>query len=305
MIHTLDLGFIGVAGSVAAFLVETPGGELVLVETGPHSTFEQLKRAVAATGHAITDIRHVLITHMHLDHAGAAWALAQHGAKIYVHPVGLRHMGNPERLMASAQRIYGNDMDRLWGQMQPIPEEQLVPALHEQIFRIGSRTFVAFHTPGHAIHHVAWMLGEDVLFTGDVGGVRLGTGPVQPPCPPPDIDLREWRRSIKLLRKLPAERLFLTHFGEVPDKAKHLDQLSAILVDWSEWVALEMRDGQIIEDMITGFQRYVEAQLRAAGADQAMLEQYDAANPAYMNVSGLIRYWNMEHERHLPGHSDV
>ncbi|MCB1095958.1 MAG: MBL fold metallo-hydrolase [Verrucomicrobiae bacterium] len=305
MIHTLDLGFIGIPGSVAAFLVELPDGQLALVETGPHSTFERLNTAVAATGHALTDIQHVLITHIHLDHAGAAWALAQHGAKIYVHPAGLKHLTSPERLMASAQRIYGNDMDRLWGQMHPIAEGQLVPALHEQIFRIGGRAFAAFHTPGHASHHVAWMLGEDALFTGDVAGVRIGSGPVQPPCPPPDIDLREWRRSIKLLRKLPAERLFLTHFGEVADKGKHLDELAAMLIDWSEWVALEMRDGQIIEDMVIGFQRYVEAQLRAAGAGTALLAQYDAANPAYMNVTGLVRYWNKEQERQMPGHSDV
>ncbi|MGK0184308.1 MAG: glyoxylase-like metal-dependent hydrolase (beta-lactamase superfamily II) [Verrucomicrobiales bacterium] len=305
MIHTIDLEFTGVAGSVAAFLVETPEGELVLVETGPHSTLANLKAGVAATGHAFTDIQHVLVTHIHLDHAGAAWALAEHGAKIYVHPFGLKHLGNPERLMASAGRIYGNDMDRLWGRMQPIPEEQLVPALHEQLFRIGGRSFSSFHTPGHACHHIAWMLGEEILFTGDVAGVRVSSGPVQPPCPPPDIDLREWRQSIKLLRKLPAQRLFLTHFGEMPDKEAHLDELYERLVDWSEWVALEMRDGQIIEDMIPAFQRYVESQLREADAGTSLLAQYDAANPAFMSVSGLVRYWQKEHERQLPGRSDV
>lgn len=207
--------------------------------------------------------------------------------------------------MASAGRIYGDDMERLWGQMHPIAEAQLVPAVHEQLFRIGGRTFSAFHTPGHACHHIAWMLGEEVLFTGDIAGVRVGSGPVQPPCPPPDIDLREWRQSIKLLRTLPAQRLILTHFGEVPDKAAHLDELAARLVEWSEWVALEMRDGQIVEDMIPAFQRFVEAQLREAGADDALLDQYDAANPAHMSVSGLVRYWRKEHERQQPGYSDV
>ena len=97
----------------------------------------------------------------------------------------------------------------------------------------------------------------------------------------------------------------LTHFGEVPDKAVHLDELAERLVKWSEWVALEMRDGQIIEDMIPEFQRFVEAQLKERGADDALLEKYDAANPAFMSVSGLVRYWKKEHERQLPGHSDV
>lgn len=303
MIHTLDLGFLGVERAVAAFLVETPDGSPVLVETGPHSTLENLKEGVERTGHAFTDIRHVLVTHIHLDHAGAAWALAGHGARVYVHPCGVKHLGNPERLMASAARIYGEDMDRLWGQMRPIPDEQLVPALHEQLFRIGGRAFSAFHTPGHASHHVAWMLGEEAVFTGDVAGVRIGAGPVQAPCPPPDIDLRDWRRSIRLLRKLPASRLFLTHFGEVTDKSAHLDALAESLQEWSEWVALEMRDGQIVEDMVPAFQKFVEGQLRAAGADDTMLLQYDAANPAHMSVTGLVRYWKKQHEQEGHGRS--
>lgn len=295
MIHTIDLRFQGLERAVAAFLVETQEGP-VLVETGPHSTIHQLKSSIAETGHAFTDIRHVLLTHIHLDHAGAAWTLAAHGATIYVHPFGAKHLANPERLIASAKLIYEADMDRLWGQMQPIPDAQIVPVLHEQLFSIGGREFVSFHTPGHARHHISWQLGQDVLFTGDVAGVRIDSGPVQAPCPPPDIDLKDWHKSIDLLRQHPAQQMFLTHFGEVEDKNRHLDELSAALVDWSEWIHLAMRDGQLANDMVLEFQRYAEAQLRAVGAGDEVLKRYDAANPIDMSVTGLVRYWTKQAE---------
>ena len=290
MVHTIDLRFLNKEHTVAAFLIETNDGP-VLVETGPQSTVDELKAGVASTGHAFTDIQHVLLTHIHLDHAGAAWTLAEHGASIYVHPFGAKHLAAPEKLIASATMIYGAEMERLWGTMKPIPEAQLVPALHEQLFRIGGREFAAFHTPGHARHHIAWQFGQDVLFPGDAAGVCIDGGPVQPPCPPPDIDLRLWRQSIKLLRKLPARRLFLTHFGEVSDKAAHLDEMSASLTEWSEWIQLEMRDGQIVQDMMPAFQRHVESELRATGAADELIARYDAANPTDMSVTGLVRYW--------------
>jgi len=271
-------------------LVETDEGP-VLVETGPHSTIDQLKAGVAETGHAITEIRHVLLTHIHLDHAGAAWTLAEHGAKIYAHPFGAKHLVSPDRLIASATLIYGAEMDRLWGKMEPIPEAQVVPVLHEQLFRIGGRDFAGFHTPGHARHHIAWQLGQDSVFTGDVAGIKVGDGPVQPPCPPPDVDLQDWRKSVQLLRRLTARQMFLTHFGEVGNKEAHLDELMATLADWSEWIRLEMRDGQIVQDMMPAFQRYVERQIRERGGDDAMVARYDAANPVDMSVTGLVRYW--------------
>ena len=169
---------------------------------------------------------------IHFDHAGAAWSFAEQGAKIYVHPKGLPHLAQPEKLYNSARMIYGDDMDRLWGEMRPIPESQLyAPENGEIIEAIGLR-FTAWYTPGHAVHHIAWEVSsstepqERVLFTGDVAGVRMGGGPVMPPCPPPDIQVEDWLASIQLMRDLPSERFFLTHFGEIGDKNSHLDAVS-------------------------------------------------------------------------------
>src|SRR5262249_13735426 len=152
------------------------------------------------------------LTHIHLDHAGAAWAMAEMGANIYVHPRGYAHLADPSKLMASAKRLYQDQMDALWGTMKPIPAQQLVQVENGQKFTAGELEMVGWHTPGHAYHHIAWQCGK-LVFTGDVGGVSIEGGPVQPPCPPPDIDPPAWKKSIELLRELQPERLYLSHFG--------------------------------------------------------------------------------------------
>lgn len=177
----LDLHFQA-EGTVGAFLVRTSEGP-ALVETGPESLYGHLKAAVQAQGYAMEDIRHVFATHIHLDHAGAAWRLARHGAKIYVHPKGAPHLQDPGKLLSSAQRIYGDNMDRLWGRLEPIAGDQIVALENGQKVRLGDTVIEAIHTPGHAIHHITYRL-DDGLFTGDVGGIRIGHGPTIPPFPP-------------------------------------------------------------------------------------------------------------------------
>src|SRR5512140_3098405 len=146
-VSLLDLHF-HVEGTVGAFLVRTPEGP-VLVETGPESLYGNLRTAVEAQGHALEDIRHVFVTHIHLDHAGAAWRLARHGAKVYVHPKGAAHLVDPGKLLASAQRIYQDDMDRLWGGLEPIPADQVVAVEDGQAIDLGGLKLHALHTPGH------------------------------------------------------------------------------------------------------------------------------------------------------------
>lgn len=292
-IHTLDLEFLGLEHAIAVFVVEGPQG-LVLVECGPHATLPHLDAALAQKGLPMKDIRQVFLSHIHFDHAGAAWAWAERGADIYVHPKGLPHLAAPERLYNSARQIYGEDMDRLWGAMHPIAAERLHAPEHGQTIAAAGLYFTAHYTPGHAVHHIAWQLGEgadSVVFTGDVAGVRIETGPVQPPCPPPDIDVEAWRQSIQLLRDLPSQRLFLTHYGVVEDKNSHLDTLEAELLSWAEWMKPFAQMPEQPAGLVDDFKAFVAGRLEAGNADESIRRRYEAANPAFMSVAGLLRYW--------------
>lgn len=294
-IHTLDLGFKRLKHTIAAFVIEGPGG-LALVETGPYSTFPQLEDAIEAKGWSLSDFRHVFLSHIHFDHAGAAWALARSGARIYVHPRGLPHLASPEKLYNSARMIYGDEMDSLWGRMEPIPEDQLYAPEHGERINVAGIQFWAWHTPGHAVHHVAWEArpeeGEAVLFTGDVAGIKIDAYPVAPPCPPPDINIEDWQASLQLLRELPVNTLYLTHFGKITNKHAHLNALESRLLAWAGWMKPYAAAQTPAPEIIPAFEAFVREELTAGGVDAPALAQYEAANPAFMSVAGLMRYWS-------------
>ncbi|MBK8966020.1 MAG: MBL fold metallo-hydrolase [Lewinellaceae bacterium] len=297
-IHTLDLGFKNLDHTIAAFVLEGPSG-LVLVETGPYSTFPNLEKALEAKGWSPASISHVFVSHIHFDHAGAAWAMARRGARIYVHPRGLPHLASPERLYNSARMIYGDAMDTLWGAMESIPESQLFAPAHGETIDAGGLQFTAWFTPGHAVHHIAWEAAlpgspadTHVLFTGDVAGVRIDAQRVVPPCPPPDINIEDWLASIQLLRELPVPTLYLTHFGKITNKAEHLNDLANRLVAWANWMKPYAENQIPTEEIVPAFENFVRKELESAGISGVELERYEAANPAYMSVAGLLRYWN-------------
>ncbi|MFY0688363.1 MAG: MBL fold metallo-hydrolase [Cyclobacteriaceae bacterium] len=289
MIHVLDLEFIGIQEAIGSFLIETSNGP-ILIETGPHSTYQNLCRAIKAKGFEPESIQHVLLTHIHLDHAGAAWAFAEKGAKIYVHPAGAKHLASPERLMSSAKRIYQDKMDELWGQMNNIPVNQILECQHEEEITIGNTKITSLHTAGHATHHIAWQL-DDTIFTGDVAGVKINDGPVVPPCPPPDINIEHWESSIQLILDKNPTRLFLTHYGEIRDIQEHMKALRHMLRDWSLWIKDKWEAGLSVEDMTPLFSSYTRQQLLDQGLDESAVVQYEAANPSWMSVAGLVRYW--------------
>ncbi len=293
-IRVLDLAF-GLPGTIASFLVSGGDGP-VLIETGPESTFGALERGLHAAGVAPASVRHVLLTHIHLDHAGAAWRLAELGATVYVHPVGAPHLADPSKLLASARRIYGERMDSLWGRLAPVPPERLRIVEDGEVLRFGGLTIEALHTPGHANHHIAYRL-DGTVFTGDVGGVRMTGGPAVPPCPPPDIDLEAWHRSISRLRAVSPRCLVLTHFGAFADVSSHLDQLEAGLEAFAGWIRERMGGGMDDTAMVAPFEEFTGSFLAARGAGEATLRLYALANPAFMSVAGLSRYWrNRERE---------
>lgn len=290
MIHTLDLSFLGSKHTIAAYLIKTEAGP-ILFETGPHSTFSILKQELAKHDVKVSDIKHVFVTHIHFDHAGAAWALAKEGAKIYVHPFGARHLQNPEKLYNSAKRIYQDKMDYLWGKMEDIAPTLIHETQHEEEIRIGELTIKALHTPGHAVHHIAWQLGDDII-TGDVAGVQINDGMVVPPCPPPDINIEDWMDSIAILRAAKPNALYLTHFGKITAVSEHLDKLEHILNDWAAWMKPHFEANTDQATITPLFQTYVAEQLKVAGVTTAEeLEKYEKANPSWMSVAGLMRYW--------------
>jgi len=289
MIKSLDLNFLNHSQAIGSYLIETAAGP-ILIETGPHSTIKTLEKSLQENGYQLSDIKHVFLTHIHLDHAGAAWVFAEKGAKIYLHPFGAAHMEKPEKLMESARRIYQEKMDMLWGEMRNIDQSQLITVAHGEKINIGEKIITAWHTPGHAKHHIAWQM-DNVLFTGDVAGVKIKDGPVVPPCPPPDINLEDWNDSLSLIREISPEKLYLTHFGDVSNVETHLDSLHQMLNDWAFWIKENWASGKSIEELTPLFSEYTKNQLIALGVSEADTQKYEAANPSWMSVAGLIRYW--------------
>lgn len=299
MIHTLDLRF-GRPRTIAAYLVETSAGP-VLVETGPESTYPRLKEALAEHGVSPADLQAVFVSHIHLDHAGAAWRLVADGAPVvYVHPRGAPHLVDPSRLWESASRIYGDQMEKLWGRSGPVPQDRVRAVEDGEEVAVGASRFLALDTPGHAGHHHAWVT-DGVIFSGDVGGVRIGGGPVVPPFPPPEIHLERWKASLDRLRGLGAAEIRPTHFGAYADVAAHLDDLEDRMFRWAERVLGWMREGLDEEAMIPRFEELVAGELRAAGLDEEALAEYEIADPAWMSVPGLVRYWRKVHPERVAG----
>ena len=294
MIHVLDLHFSGEPLTIASFLIDTTEGP-VLVETGPHSTFPQLKAALVGHDVAIEDIRHVFLTHIHLDHAGAAWAFAQHGARIYMHPAGAPHMIDPTKLLQSAKRIYQDEMDRLWGDLQPIPQENIEIVEDGAHIQIGDTMLHAWHTPGHASHHIAWQV-EKAIITGDVAGIKINNGPVMPPCPPPDINIEDWQASIQKLKDLDCNTFYLTHYGKVEDTKHHLEALENRLLQWANWIHPYWKNRVDMAKVVPQFEEYVNWQLTETGITLQEKKQYANANPPWMSVAGLLRYWRKKAE---------
>jgi glyoxylase-like metal-dependent hydrolase (beta-lactamase superfamily II) len=292
VIHILDL-HDRAPRVIASFVLETKEGP-VLFETGPESRFSVLLDGLNSLGYAASDVKHVFVTHIHLDHAGAAWRMAERGATIYVHPKGAPHLADPSKLWASASRIYGDQMETLWGQMGHVPEAQIEIVQDGQVIQVGEVQIQALETPGHAYHHHAYRMG-DVLIGGDVTGVKIGRGPVLPPCPPPEIHIELWRESLARLRQLNLRQIYLTHFGLTEEVGPHLDALEARLLEWADWIKQKIKSGLTREQMVLEFEAYVAATLRAAGLSQEEVQEYELADPSWMSVDGLVRYWNKHH----------
>jgi len=292
--HVLDTRQLGRPGIIAATAVETNDG-LILFDTGPESTFDHVATELRAAGFALDDVRQVFLSHIHFDHAGAAWRFAELGATIYVHPRGAPHLIDPTKLVASATRLYGAEMERLWGRFAPVAPEKVRVLQDNDIVQVAPFEVRAIATPGHASHHHVYQW-EDNVFGGDVAGVRLGGGPPVPPFVPPELQIELWIQSIQKIRALNVARLFLPHFGPIDGPvAAHLDALEERVRRWAIWFRDRMRAGDGEQQLIPAFAGYVASELREAGSSEKEVLDYECADPSFMAVSAAMRYWQKHH----------
>jgi glyoxylase-like metal-dependent hydrolase (beta-lactamase superfamily II) len=272
LLEPVDLHFLGYRRAIGVYLVETADGP-ALFDCGPATTLEQLREGLGERGLELSDVRHLLLSHIHLDHAGAAGTIVREHPEltVWVSEVGAPHLADPSRLEASARRLYGGDFDRLWGELAPVPAASIRIADGEVL------GWDAFPAPGHASHHVCY-LRDGTLLAGDACGVRLQPSEyVLPVAPPPDIDVETWHETIAEIRRRAPERLALIHFGVATDVSAHLDRLDAELDRWASLVGSGLD--------ADGF----AAEVRPAAGPDA--ELYDAIAPYDQSWQGLSRYW--------------
>ena len=291
----VDLLFLGRPDIIATAVLRGPEG-IALIDPGPSTTAETLRLSLKHKGIALSDVRQLLLTHIHLDHAGVTGTLVRENPSIqvFVHERGAPHMADPAKLLASATRLYGeDDMARLWGEFLPVPPANL-RALHGgETITAGGRELEVAYTPGHASHHVSYFdRASRVAFVGDTAGIRRGPGTyVMPPTPPPDIDLEIWRESESRILAWDPDTLFLTHFGPFHGARLQFQQLRDNIESWNRIVTRLIADGSLSEEQRQ--QTFVEEAFRelrrAVGEQEA--EQYGRAGRLDYSWQGLARYW--------------
>lgn len=285
----IDLNFFMIE-TIASYVIETGEGP-ILIETGPETVFENLKSGLSDLGYAPSDVKHVFVTHIHLDHSGGAWRLAETGSTIYVHPVGAPHLIEPEKLMKSATRIYGEDnMKRLWGEVGGIDKDRVVAIEDGQSINIGGVEIRVVETAGHAGHHHCYLI-ENALFTGDTAGCLMAGGPMIPATPPPEIHIEKWNASIDKMRQISPDVLYLTHFGGYTDVGPMLDSAAEKIEEWSEWIGQRVSAGKSDEEVTEEFGAYLSEIFEREGVNEEVYKKYDLMAPYHMNAGGLIRYW--------------
>ncbi len=293
-IHTLDLRYQDLQGAAASHLIRTDDGPM-LVETGPMSTLPALRSELEAAEVDPESIELVVLTHIHLDHAGAAGWFAERGADVLVHPAGARHLIDPSRLNASARRIYGEDLDRMFGEMHACPAERVHAIEDRRRISFGGIDLVAIETLGHASHHHAWMLdlnGMRQCFTGDVAGMRIpGTDFVTLPLAPPEFDPEQWIKSVDLLDALDFDRIHLTHFGAVDAPRRHLARARDRILRETDLVTRLLGDGSLDDDArILMYRHWLEEESDGQEIPETLFRTFVNRALLSMNLMGVRRH---------------
>jgi glyoxylase-like metal-dependent hydrolase (beta-lactamase superfamily II) len=270
----LDLLHLGRERVIGAYLLDTPDGP-ALFDCGPTTCVPALKAALQGRGLELHDVPHLLLSHIHLDHAGAAGVLVREHPELQVHvsPIGAPHLVDPSRLEQSARRLYGDEFDTLWGELASVPQEN-VRETGDRVLGLD-----CFPSPGHASHHVCYLDNDGTLYAGDAAGVRIQPSAFAlPPTPPPEFDLAVWESTLDELERRAPERLALIHFGVADDPSEHLAELRRRLRCWTALVG----DGATEDEF--------EAAVLAELGDDA--PPYVQAMPPWQSYAGLRRYWD-------------
>ncbi len=302
--HFLDLDFCGHSSVIGAAVLELDSG-VAIIDPGPASTVPGLRVGLHHAGIGLTDIRAILVTHIHLDHAGACGTLVRANPEIdvLVHERGAPHLVDPSRLVASATRLFGDDMDRLWGRTLPVPEQNLTIVRDGSRFSEGGRSLDIAYTPGHASHHVAYFdAATATAFVGDAAGGRIrGGAVVLPATPPPDIDPDVMLASIERILEWSPAQLVVTHFGPATDIEQHVRQLQHRLDDWSTQVRESLLEPGDDAERARRFGARVLEGLRGAVSDEEV-EAIALGAPPDLSWYGLARYWRKKGYSTIPPH---
>ena len=288
----IDLNWMGRPRSIAAVLVESEGAS-ALVDPGPESTLETLRAGLQAHGHNFQTLRALLLTHIHLDHAGATGALLRENPslKVYVHESGAPHMVDPSRLLASAGRLYGGDLKPLYGECVPTSQENLQPLGGGERISIGGCELEVSYTPGHASHHVSYRDRKSrTAFVGDTAGIRVqGDSFMLPATPPPDIDVEIWNRSLDAIAAWGPEQIFLTHFGFIENPAEHIRLYKEKLAEWSALTRKLLENGMETSEAEKEFVDSIASEIKSTlPADAA--DHYIFNGGLRLSWLGLMRY---------------
>jgi glyoxylase-like metal-dependent hydrolase (beta-lactamase superfamily II) len=297
---------------IATAVLDSDAGP-VLVDPGPTASIDGLEAGLARDGYGWGDVHALLLTHIHLDHAGATGTIAARVAEaggrveVYVHERGAPHLVRPERLLRSARRIYGDDMDRLWGAFEAVPEASIHPLQGGEALEVGGRALRVAYTPGHAQHHVSYLDAESgTALVGDVAGMRVaGADVILPVAPPPDVDLPAWRESLRQVRAWAPDRLLLTHFGAHADVDAHLDRMRERLEATAEAVRASLRKGgdggngaagradadPADDERAAAFAEEELEHVRAHVEDEITRSAYERFGQPRASWHGLARYW--------------
>lgn len=299
--HVIDTKMHGRPGITGVFLIKD--SKTALVEAGPGSSLRHVLAGLEAAG--VETLDYVVVTHIHLDHAGAAGALLERfpGAKVAVHEIGAPHLVDPSKLWSSAARIYGDRMEELWGAMKPVAANRIIALGDGDTIDLGGRKLTAVETPGHARHHHAFLDGSSgTVYTGDAMGVRLQElGAVRPATPPPEFNLEDCLSSIERIRGLGAERLCLTHFGS-SDTGPHPFDVDALcdgakesFNKWAEWVTEARTTTRDIDEATEIVKAKAEADTRGMLSPEAA-DRMEQTTSYRMNTWGYMRYFDKKEE---------
>ncbi len=287
----VDLRFRDLDRVIATAVLRGPDG-VVLVDPGPTSCLPALEDGLARIGASLSDVRTILLTHIHLDHAGATGTIAARvpDARVYVHERGAPHLVDPTKLLASATRLYGDEMDALWGRFDPVPAARVTALAGGERLDVAGRAVRVAYTPGHAVHHVSYLdESAGVAYVGDTCGIHAGGGYVIAATPPPDIDLPLWEASLDALDAWQPGTLFLTHFGPVTPARAHVAAFRNVLRRTADLVEQSLADGGTDEARVAVFVERMRADARQALSD-AEAVRLETAAPFGQIWAGLARH---------------